>query len=88
MPDAIGWKGKCHSVLAECKLSRADFLADREKQWRTDPEVALGCERYYVAPRGLLRAEEMPDGWGLLELHAREMSSAESRKKTCGVPAA
>src|SRR2546430_10016870 len=31
MPDAIGWKRSCHSVLVECKISRADFLADRGK---------------------------------------------------------
>jgi len=81
MPDAIGWKGKCHSVLAECKLSRADFLADREKQWRMDPEVALGCERYYVAPRGLLRPEEMPEGWGLLEMRGRQLVVSKRSKK-------
>jgi len=31
MPDAMGWKGKCHSLLVECKVSRADFLADGER---------------------------------------------------------
>jgi hypothetical protein len=86
MPDAIGWKGKCHSVLVECKLSRADFLTDREKQWRTDAEIALGCERYYVAPRGLLRVEELPDGWGLLEMHAREMVVSRKSKKNLRRP--
>ena len=30
-PDAIGWKRACHSVVVECKASRADFLVDREK---------------------------------------------------------
>ena len=34
MPDAIGWKRACHSVLVECKISRADFLADRDKPFR------------------------------------------------------
>jgi len=29
IPDAIGWKGKNHSVVIECKVSRADFLAER-----------------------------------------------------------
>ncbi len=28
VPDVIGWKGFCRSVLVECKVSRADFLAD------------------------------------------------------------
>ena len=38
IPDAIGWKRACHSVVVECKVSRADFLADREKACRQQPE--------------------------------------------------
>src|ERR1700722_4481017 len=37
MPDAIGWKRACHSVLVECKVTRADFLADRAKPFRLNP---------------------------------------------------
>src|SRR5208337_2931128 len=58
----------CHSVLVECKVSRADFLADREKPFRQKPELGVGCERFYLAPAGLIRLEELPAGWGLLEL--------------------
>src|ERR1019366_4473869 len=57
MPDAIGWKRACHSVLVESKVSRADFLADRDKPFRQTPETGVGCERYYLAPRGLIRSE-------------------------------
>lgn len=67
MPDAIGWKRTQHSVVVECKVSRADFLADRVKPFRQKPEKALGCERFYLTAPGLLRAEELPEGWGLLE---------------------
>ena len=74
MPDAIGWKGKCRSVVVECKISRADYLADRNKPWRTKPEIALGCERFYLAPRGVIKAEELPKGWGLLEYHDRRVN--------------
>jgi hypothetical protein len=73
MPDAIGWKGKSHSIVIECKTSRADFLADAAKPWRRDPAIALGCERYYAAPRGLIKPTELPAGWGLLEVHGREL---------------
>ena len=81
-PDAIGWKGACHSVVVEGKVSRADFLADREKSFRRNPAQALGCERFYLAPAGLLRPEELPPGWGLLELSARRIVivRASSRK--------
>ena len=70
MPDAIGWKRACHSVLIECKITRADFLADRAKPFRLKPEQGVGCERFYLGPAGLVRREELPQGWGLLE-HSR-----------------
>jgi len=67
MPDAIGWKQASHSVLVECKITRADFLADREKPFRQKPERGVGSERFYLAPPALIKLEELPAGWGLLE---------------------
>jgi hypothetical protein len=67
MPDAIGWKKACHSVLVECKVTRSDFLADRAKPFRMKPQQGVGCERFYLAAAGLIRLEELPQGWGLLE---------------------
>lgn len=73
MPDAIGWKRASHSVLIECKISRADFLAERDKPFRQNQELGLGCERFYLTPPGLLRVKELPPGWGLLELRQRKV---------------
>ncbi len=81
MPDAIGWKKACHSVLVECKASRGDFMADGEKPWRQRPESGVGCERYYLAPRGLIGVDELPSGWGLLEVSGREIESAKRSAK-------
>jgi hypothetical protein len=67
MPDAIGWKRACHSVVVECKISRSDFLADRGKPSRRRSETGMGAERFYLLPAGLLRPEELLAGWGLLE---------------------
>ena len=67
MPDAIGWKQASHSVLVECKVSRADFLADRDKPFRLKPQNGVGSERFYLTPPGLVKVEELPSGWGLLE---------------------
>jgi hypothetical protein len=78
MPDAIGWKRACHSVLVECKVSRADFLADCDKPFRRKPEAGVGCERFYLASRGLIRASELPAGWGLLELHNRKIDMVQA----------
>ena len=72
-PDVIAWKGFCKSVLVECKVSRADFLADAGKPFRIKPEEGMGCQRFYMAPAGMIRAEELPKHWGLLELHGREV---------------
>lgn len=73
-PDVIGWKGKCRSVLVECKMSRADFLADRDKPFRRDPALGMGCERFYLAPRGMIEKAELPKSWGLLECKGREIT--------------
>src|ERR1700687_5035340 len=73
MPDAIGWKRACHSVLVECKISRTDFLADRDKPFRQQSELGMGCERFYLTQAGLLRPAELPPGWGLLEYRNRRV---------------
>ena len=66
-PDAIGWKRACHSVLVECKVTRADFLVDRDKPFRRQPEKGVGSERFYLTPPALIALDELPPGWGLLE---------------------
>lgn len=66
-PDAIGWQGT-HSTLIECKVSRADFLADQNKIFRREPWMGIGMNRYYLAPSGLLAVGDLPAKWGLLEL--------------------
>lgn len=67
-PDALGFDGS-HSILIECKTSRSDFRADQNKTWRRLPEMGLGVERYYLAPKGLLSHNEIPGKWGLLEVY-------------------
>jgi hypothetical protein len=81
MPDAIGWKKACHSVLVESKISRADFLADRDKPFRQKPETGVGCERYYLAPRNLIGRQELPAGWGLLEVAGRQIDRVKASAK-------
>jgi hypothetical protein len=72
-PDVIGWKGACRSVVVECKISRADFFADREKPFRKDPELGMGCERLYLLPQGIIAKHELPAKWGLLECKGRQV---------------
>jgi hypothetical protein len=80
-PDAIGWKHVCHSVLVECKVTRSDFLADRLKPFRVKPEQGVGCERFYMAPAGLIRCDELSKGWGLIECRVGKIEVVHSSTK-------
>jgi hypothetical protein len=81
VPDAIGWKQACHSVLVECKVTRGDFLADRAKPCRLRPEKGVGSERFYLTPPNLLQAEDLPPGWGLLELRRGRVAMLKAAAK-------
>src|SRR4029077_13155459 len=81
MPDAIGWKRQHHSVLVECKVRRADFLADRTKPFRLKPERGVGSERFYLTPQGMVKIDELPAGWGLLEVSGRFVEMAHASEK-------
>jgi hypothetical protein len=80
-PDAIGFKS-FESILIEVKVSRGDFLRDAKKRHRQDGE-GMGDLRYYMAPAGMIKSEEVPAGWGLLEViegRVRERLEAPRRK--------
>jgi hypothetical protein len=67
IPDAIGWR-YAESIMVECKASRSDFHRDMKKPRHAGPDAGVGSLRYYMAPKGLLKAEDMPEGWGLLDV--------------------
>lgn len=66
--DAIGFRTGTgmETILVEAKTSRADFLADRKKPHRNGTCAGVGNYRYYLCPEGLIKPEELPEGWGLL----------------------
>ena len=78
-PDVIGFKGR-YSVLIECKTSRADFLADKKKGFRRNSELGMGCKRYFMAPAGLLEPEELPEGWGLIDVYEKKHGHRVARE--------
>lgn len=75
IPDVIGFYNG-GSKLIECKASRADFFADRAKMFRKHPAQGMGTIRYYCCPKGLLKKEELPEGWGLLEVDEKGKTKA------------
>jgi len=64
--DAIGFKNV--SILIECKASRSDFFSDKKKNFRREPKMGMGQYRYYMTPVGLFTEDEIPDGWGWIEV--------------------
>ena len=76
-PDAIGWKLHGYSILVECKMSRSDFQRDMHKsskqRARRQGTSTMGRERWYFAPQGLLKPEDMPEGYGLIEKVGRKV---------------
>ena len=71
-PDCIGFRSGV-SCLIECKTSRADFLADRKKRFRVDPTLGMGDWRFMLTPKDLVKVEELPEGWGLLETDGKRV---------------
>ncbi len=70
-PDVFGWNYWA-TVLIEVKVSRSDFFADRKKPFRIVPQNGVGDYRFYCCPNGMIRSDEVPDGWGLLyEFHGK-----------------
>lgn len=65
------WGGVSRAPLGfEIKVSRADFLqevGDPDKR-RPLEECCSAC--YFVAPPGLFRVDELPEGWGWIQLTA------------------
>jgi hypothetical protein len=64
-PDVLGFRS-CESILIECKASRADFLADKNKPFRQKPCEGMGNYRLYCCPSGLIKKEDLPNKWGLI----------------------
>jgi hypothetical protein len=65
VPDALGI-GRDESKVIECKTSRGDFRADARKRGRRHDSGGLGTHRYYLCAEGVLSADDLPVGWGLL----------------------
>ena len=67
-PDVIGWDYESRSVLVEVKASRADFRRDGKKLCRR-ARRGMGQRRFFFAEAGVIPPEEVPEGWGLAEVH-------------------
>jgi len=75
------WRARGNRILGfEVKGSRGDWLAELRKPGKSEAGIHACDEWWLVAPRGLVRPDELPDGWGVLELRRTRL--------VCAVPAA
>jgi hypothetical protein len=63
IPDVIGFFSG-GSVLIECKVTRSDFLSDKNKACRKTK--GMGMFRYYMCEESVISKDELPDKWGLI----------------------
>jgi hypothetical protein len=68
---AVGlWASHGHPIEGfEIKVSRSDWLHEMKQPEKSEP-VMRYCNRWWlVCPKGVAAPDELPDTWGLLELH-------------------
>lgn len=82
-PDAIGWRDGL-SILIECKASRADFMADKNKPFRANPASGMGDWRFYLCPPETINVEDLPNGWGLLWATPKTIRKMRGVPRNCG----
>lgn len=73
IPDVIGFDS-WQSTLIECKISRSDFISDKNKSHRLK---GMGNWRFYCCPKGLIKKEELPDKWGLIYVNEKGKAKVE-----------
>lgn len=74
IPDVIGFGSGGHSVIVECKASRSDFLSDKNKPFRLNPQLGMGTHRFYCCPKDLIKVDDLPEGWGLIYVDEKKKS--------------
>lgn len=86
-PDVFGF-GFAYTQLLEIKVSRSDFLSDKKKEWRINPEIGLGQYRSYLCPENLIKENELPYNWGLFYLNENgkiSMIKKPERQISCSI---
>ena len=65
------WPSKRFRTVAyEIKVTRADFARELKHPDKRVPAEELGNECFFVMPAGLAKVDEIPEGWGLIEVIA------------------
>lgn len=69
----VGFTSASGRILVghEVKVSRSDWLRELAKTGKADTWADACHVWYIVAPPGVVKVDELPDGWGLLEPSAK-----------------
>jgi len=59
---------KFKRIAYEVKVTRPDFLHELEQPDKRAGAEYFSNECYFAAPEGLIKPNELPDGWGLVEV--------------------
>lgn len=63
------WPSKGHlGVAVEVKVSRSDFRRELDDPTKRAPWENLASECWFAAPAGVIPLQEIPEGWGLIEV--------------------
>ena len=70
-PDVFAINSYGRSVVIEVKVSRSDFLNDKNKKFRK-MDIGMGDYRIYCCMPGVVKdLNEIPEGWGLIEISGK-----------------
>jgi hypothetical protein len=59
---------KNNRIAFEIKVSRSDFLSEKKKPLKRRAGLLMSNEFYFVAPKGMIKIEELPPECGLMEV--------------------
>jgi hypothetical protein len=83
--DAIAcnlWESNAYKIIGfEIKSSRADWLRELKDPSKADVIAAFCDEWFIVTPPGLVKPEELPQAWGLMELKGNGLHTVSKAPK-------
>ena len=71
----------------EVKVSRSDWQRELKNPKKTEEGVWRYCDRWWIAaPKGMVKPDELPLGWGLLEYDKEKIKQVVKAEKLSPLP--
>lgn len=82
------WKSdKFKSVAYEIKVSRTDYLREILRPAKRETAMQFSNQFYFVAPDGIIKPSEVPDGCGLIQVQdGKLVTSTKAPHREIGEP--